>query len=72
MTKTFKVISGDIAPPVSSDQARIVHEISDRFFGKILTVDNEEQYTLVAFDFKNQKWKSPISGIISVIEYYVD
>ena len=70
--KRFKVIDSSLIPLKSLDGSAIAHNCSDIFMAKVLTVSGNERYYVVRYDFQNEKWISPISGMKEVIEYYMD
>lgn len=72
MTKTFNVIKGDIVPPQSLCGAAIAHQCSDQYMSKIITTGGNEVYSICRYDFRDQKWRSPVAGLKQVIEYYTE
>lgn len=68
--KVFKRFPPDQIPPQSTDEFRKESEISDRYFAMVIGLDEEPKMSLIAWDFRNQKWKSPLAGKFTVIEYY--
>ena len=72
MTKTFNVIDGGIVPPLSLEGSAIAHGCSDAFIARVFTLSGNERFYIVRWDFQRSKWISPMAGLISVIEYYID
>jgi len=70
MTKIFNVIDGGIVPPQSIDGAAIAHQCSDMFMSKIITTGGNEVFSVCRYDFRDKKWRSPVSGLRQVLEYY--
>ena len=68
--KVFKKYPPERVPPQSSNEFRRESEISDRYFAMVTHLDEEPKMSLIAWDFRNQKWKSPVAGKFNVIEYY--
>ena len=68
--KTFHVHHADEIPPVSENDFRRANRISDYFPAKIENQQGETRMSLVTYDFKNERWCSPISGVFTMVEYY--
>lgn len=70
--KIFKKISGDVIPPKTEKEPYNTLQFSDKFLAKIIVNDNE-CYSIISYDFKNQRWYSMVSmGFQKVVEYYVE
>lgn len=64
----LQIHKADEVPPVSKMYEKL--QVSDRYFGKALTICGEEVNTMVRWDFKHSKWLFSFSGHKELIEYY--
>lgn len=72
LVKTFNIVNGNVPPPISLDEGTKRFDCSDKYVSKIETIAGNETYSVCLYDFRDQKWRSPMAGLKRVIEYYTE
>ena len=68
--KQFKVIQGNIIPPIATEGFNQQYNLSDYYFAKVKTVGGDISKSTVRYDHDRKRWLFGGSGINEVIEYY--